>query len=201
MACPCEGIVGERPCNTCLSSDRLFTTGLLNVTKQCEAREIMVCKNNAQPASRLDTANQKCQIKWNILGIDFKNVSEKQAVQSQPINPTTTNKDQVDQETAGWLTYQNSEYKFEFKYPQTYKIITDKESWPNAQALLIPKEGAQSYYAEVEIWDNQNDFKNSPSHPHGPAFIVQNGNKFITFDYVEDESVMKKIIETFKLIE
>ena len=61
--CPCEGVSGERPCNSCSFSDHIFTTGILNVVQQCRASEIIICENGAQVDSRIDLENKKCR-KW-----------------------------------------------------------------------------------------------------------------------------------------
>ena len=75
MGCPCEGVSGERPCNSCSFSDHIFTTGILNVVQQCRASEIIICENDAQVDSRIDLANKKCRTDWYILVFNLRYLS------------------------------------------------------------------------------------------------------------------------------
>ena len=68
MGCPCEGVSGERPCNSCSFSDHIFTTGILNIAQQCRAQEIIVCENDVQIDSRIDLENKECRIGWYVFG-------------------------------------------------------------------------------------------------------------------------------------
>lgn len=72
MGCLCKGVSGEMPCNSCSFSDRIFTTGILNVVQQCSASEIIICENDAQVDSRIDFENKKCRIDWYILGFNLR---------------------------------------------------------------------------------------------------------------------------------
>lgn len=72
MGCSCEGVSGERPCNSCSFSDHIFTTGILNVVQQCRASEIIICENNAQVDSRIDLANKTCRTDWYIFGFNLR---------------------------------------------------------------------------------------------------------------------------------
>ena len=72
MACPCEGVSGERPCNSCFSSDHIFTTGIVNVVQQCGASEIIICENNTQVDTRIDLENKRCRIDWYIFGFNLR---------------------------------------------------------------------------------------------------------------------------------
>ena len=68
MGCPCEGVSGERPCNSCSFSDHIFMTGILNVVQQCRTLEIITCENDVQVDSRIDLENKECRIDWYIFG-------------------------------------------------------------------------------------------------------------------------------------
>ena len=70
--CPCEGISGERPCNTCSISNHIFTTGLINVIQQCRASEIIMCENNSQVDTRIDLENKECTVGWYVFGFNLK---------------------------------------------------------------------------------------------------------------------------------
>lgn len=72
MACPCEGVSGERPCNSCSFSDYIFATGILNIVRHCSASEIVICENDAQVDSRIDLENKKCRTDWYIFGFNFR---------------------------------------------------------------------------------------------------------------------------------
>lgn len=72
MGCPCGGISGERPCNSCSISNHIFTTGLINVIQQCRASEIIMCENNVQVNSRIDLENKECETDWYIVGFNLK---------------------------------------------------------------------------------------------------------------------------------
>ena len=74
MGCPCEGVSGERLCNSCSYSDHIFTTGILNVVQQCWASEIITCENDAQVDSRIDFENKKCRTDWHILGFNLGDI-------------------------------------------------------------------------------------------------------------------------------
>ena len=71
MGCPCEGVSGERPCNSCSFSDQIFTTGILNIAQQCRALEIITCENDAQVDSRIDLENKECRTNWYIFGFNL----------------------------------------------------------------------------------------------------------------------------------
>ncbi len=76
MACLCTDVDGERTCNTCSYSDPVFTTGIVNVAKQCTVREIIVCENGTQVDSRYDMENKKCRTLWRIFGVDLRNLNK-----------------------------------------------------------------------------------------------------------------------------
>ena len=60
-------------------------------------------------------------------------------------------------ETAGWKTYTNTKYGFEFKYPQSYSIQDIKEG-----IMVIAKSASEDYgLADLNVQINQdNSFKN-----------------------------------------
>lgn len=72
MGCPCEGVSGERPCNSCYFSDPIFTTGIVNVIQQCRASEIIKCENNTQVSSRIDLKNKICRDDWYIFEFNLR---------------------------------------------------------------------------------------------------------------------------------
>ena len=72
IGCRCEGVSGERSCNSCSFSDHIFTTGILNVVQQCRASEIIICGNDAQVDSRIDLANKKCTTDWYVFGFNLR---------------------------------------------------------------------------------------------------------------------------------
>jgi hypothetical protein len=71
--CPCEGVEGERPCNTCSFSKPIFTTGLLNVVQSCSAQEIVFCENNKAVDRRIDFDNKECEYDWYVLTFNLRN--------------------------------------------------------------------------------------------------------------------------------
>jgi len=72
MACPCEGVSGERPCNHCSTSDPIFMTGIVNVIQQCGATEMIQCENNIQVGSRIDKENGTCRTDWYVFGYNLR---------------------------------------------------------------------------------------------------------------------------------
>lgn len=72
IGCPCEGVSGERPCNSCSYSDHIFTTGVLNIVNQCRASELIICENNVRLDSRIDLENKECTANWYILGFNLR---------------------------------------------------------------------------------------------------------------------------------
>ena len=69
MACPCDGVSGERLCNSCSFPNHIFTTGILNVVQQCPAQEIITCENNQETGKRYDIGEDGCEYDWNFFGI------------------------------------------------------------------------------------------------------------------------------------
>lgn len=39
MGCPCEGVEGERSCNSWTLSKSAFTSGLVNIVEKCQGRD------------------------------------------------------------------------------------------------------------------------------------------------------------------
>jgi hypothetical protein len=72
MGCPCEGVDGERPCNTCTTSKPVFMLGLFNVAEVCHDSEILVCENNRTADTRIDFDKGRCRLDWYILGTNLK---------------------------------------------------------------------------------------------------------------------------------
>jgi len=64
MGCPCEGVEGERPCNTCTNSKHILSFGIVGLVKTCNSKEIMVCENGVQVDTRYDIDEASCKYKW-----------------------------------------------------------------------------------------------------------------------------------------
>lgn len=71
MGCPCQGVEGERPCNNCFSTDYVFFTGLFNLKQRCTAPETIECRNGDQVDRRVDYTQQDCQLKLELLGVNW----------------------------------------------------------------------------------------------------------------------------------
>jgi hypothetical protein len=67
MYCPCEGVEGERPCNSCGYTKPIFVLGIVNVYQSCGGKEIIICENGEQADRRIDIT--ECTTHWNIPGI------------------------------------------------------------------------------------------------------------------------------------
>jgi len=64
MYCECQQ-EGDLPCNTCSSEDPVFALGLVNVIEVCDAREILVCKNNEQTERKYSLEGDcKTEVRW-----------------------------------------------------------------------------------------------------------------------------------------
>jgi hypothetical protein len=61
MACMCEH-EGELPCNSCTKEELIFTLGIVNIVEVCDAKEILICKNNQYVTRRYNTTND-CETK------------------------------------------------------------------------------------------------------------------------------------------
>lgn len=70
MGCPCQGVEGERSCNSCFSTDYIFFTGLINVKQRCTAPEMIECRNGKQVDRRVDYTQQSCQSNLELLGVN-----------------------------------------------------------------------------------------------------------------------------------
>ncbi len=106
--------------------------------------------------------------------------------------------------TAEWKKYKNEEYGFEIKYPDKYKLVIDEYGWPNSIIHFIEKSAAQSYRADIELWNNIDDFSKSTNHQGAqPSFITILNGKYLTINYFKDTEALdnewKKIISTFKI--
>lgn len=60
MACSCEGVQGETPCNICYYEKPIFITGLLNVFQSCSGRELIFCSNGKQIGRKTDFSEGSC---------------------------------------------------------------------------------------------------------------------------------------------
>ncbi len=64
MGCLCEK-EGEIPCNTCSSEDLIFALGVINVAKVCNAKEILICRNNEYISRRYDVTDDcRTEVHW-----------------------------------------------------------------------------------------------------------------------------------------
>jgi hypothetical protein len=100
---------------------------------------------------------------------------------------------------AGWKTYKNSQYKFEFSYPDSYKVLTDDNSlsgWPDAILLLY--KGGQSYDLAVELWDTEAEYKAKYTDTSVYTVFKTEDGKFITLSNQNKNPEVAQIISTFK---
>ncbi len=67
MACSCDDVNGERPCNDVSMKDPLLLTGIFNVWQVRSGREIIVCENGQQTGRRIMDAPGKD--KYEITGV------------------------------------------------------------------------------------------------------------------------------------
>jgi len=72
MACPCQGVMGERPCNSCSSTNAFFISGIINVVKNCGGKEIIICENNQQTDMRIELDKSGCDYDLYILWFRLK---------------------------------------------------------------------------------------------------------------------------------
>jgi len=118
--------------------------------------------------------------------------------------PGTQNESAPPDPYANWETYSNDQYGFKIKYPAKYKTVKDNYGWPHVIIHFIEKSGAQSYRAQIEVWDSKDGFKNT--YAKNPPFITQAGSKYITVNYwtaAGDDGTKKEwenIISTFEVI-
>lgn len=69
LACPCTGVDGERPCNTCSREKPVFVTGIFNIVQTCSGREIIKCRNGMQADTRIDFSNANCTYRFDFIKI------------------------------------------------------------------------------------------------------------------------------------
>ena len=100
-----------------------------------------------------------------------------------------------------WILYKNEQYGFQIFYPDSYKVLNDKENlygWPNAIVLLY--NGGQSYDLPIEIWNSKAEYE--AKYKDYPNFTVKEvKGKFITFLNTNTEDEVDEIIKTFKALE
>lgn len=80
MGCPCQGVEGERKCNSCTSSECVFLTGVINIKEICRANEVITCENNTQVNSRIDWDNKDCSTKTTLFGFDLNSRRNQKSV-------------------------------------------------------------------------------------------------------------------------
>lgn len=64
IACPCQGINGQRTCNTVTWGDPIFISGILNIVQQCNTKEIIICENGIEVDKNIDFKDKDCKTKW-----------------------------------------------------------------------------------------------------------------------------------------
>jgi len=96
IGCRCEGVSGERSCNSCSFSDHIFTTGIINVVQQCRVPEIIICENDAQVDSRIDLATKKCTNDWYVFGFNLRylGTNPEKTVSNTNVNKIVTSIDE-----------------------------------------------------------------------------------------------------------
>lgn len=112
---------------------------------------------------------------------------------NQPLTATPTANP-----TANWEVYSDSTYKFEIKYPTTYKITDDKYGWPKSIFMLY--KGGQSYDLVIEVWDNEADYKAKYKNQMDTVTVKQSGGKFLTLLNMNKDPEVDQIISTFKFL-
>lgn len=98
-----------------------------------------------------------------------------------------------------WKVYKNEQYGFEFSYPETYKVLTDKENlygWP--KAILLLYKGGQSYDLAVEIWNTEAEYKEKYADASILTVFKTKDGKFITLLNQNKTPEVSQIITTFK---
>ena len=71
MWCSCEGVEGERPCNTCYKEEPVFILGIINVIRTFHGTEIITCENNEKTDSRIEFEEGDCTYNWYFFGTSF----------------------------------------------------------------------------------------------------------------------------------
>ena len=69
MGCPCRGIEGERPCNSCTISNYIFVSRVINIANVCDATEIITCENDLQVDKRFEKSDCKYELRFFFQGI------------------------------------------------------------------------------------------------------------------------------------
>lgn len=103
---------------------------------------------------------------------------------------------------AGWKIYKNDQYGFEFSYPETYKVLTDKDNlygWP--KAILLLYKGGQSYDMAVEVWNTEAEYKTKYVDASSYTVFKTAGGKFITLLNANKDPEVAEIISAFKFLD
>ena len=124
--------------------------------------------------------------------------SESRKIVNQILSTFRFGDDSTD--TSGWKTYQDSQYNFELKYPEEYKIAEDKSGWPNATLLLY--KGGQTYDLAVEVWNTESEYTSKyKTQMSLDGLTVKNyQGKFITLFNGNLDPTVDQIISTFKFL-
>ncbi|MBI2268017.1 MAG: hypothetical protein HYU80_01055 [Candidatus Blackburnbacteria bacterium] len=115
------------------------------------------------------------------------------------LRPTATT-----DETAGWKTYTNPKYLYEFKYPQTWQLIVDPKTEGREVSIKSPNEEL----IHAVVFSGEDDSQNNS---HRRTFHLKDSG-YLLFTYVEcdgpgcgsgklDILTFSKIFSTFKFID
>ncbi len=100
----------------------------------------------------------------------------------------------------GWKVYKNTQYGFEFMYPESYQVLTDSNNlygWP--KAILLLYKGGQSYDMAVELWNTEAEYKAKYTDTSSYTAFKTKDGKFITLLNANKDTEVSEIITTFKL--
>ncbi|MBI2452571.1 hypothetical protein HYV50_05880 [Candidatus Pacearchaeota archaeon] len=74
MLCTCDRRINtqpnrELPCNSCSVSDPVYVTGVINIVRYCEGKEIILCEDYERAGVRYDIDENSCKYKISFLEI------------------------------------------------------------------------------------------------------------------------------------
>ena len=141
-----------------------------------------------------------------LLGIQYQKLQT--ALELLPMQQPTYSPTPTQDEISDWKTYRNEEYGFEFKFPETCKVLpADRESgWPNAILLLYcggQSKGGKDYELAIEIWNSEDEYKSKYKtfEYYLEGITVKNkGGKIFTLLNVNQSSKIDQILSTFEFV-